>query len=120
MTGGHSVKQVRSYYECVDRGDVGGLLALFALDAVYHRPGYPPMTGRAELSRFYEGERVIASGGHTLDSVTADDDGVAVQGTFAGVLKDGREVSLRFADFFAVTADGLFARRDTFFFAPMV
>ncbi|SES34999.1 Ketosteroid isomerase-related protein [Lentzea xinjiangensis] len=115
-----SVEKVRSYYTCVDKGDVPGLLALFAPDAVYHRPGYPPMNGRTELSRFYRGDRVIETGGHTLNSVTADDGGVAVQGTFAGVLKDGCEVSLRFADFFAFTDDGLFARRDTFFFSPMV
>jgi ketosteroid isomerase-like protein len=115
-----SVEQVRRYYERVDSGDVSGLLSLFAPDAVYHRPGYPPMTGHAELSRFYSGERVIESGGHTLNSVTAEQDRVAVQGTFAGLLKDGHEVNLRFADFFTITSDGLFARRDTFFFAPMV
>lgn len=115
-----NVDQVRRYYECVDTGNVGGLLELFAPDAVYHRPGYSPMKGRAAMAEFYQGQRVIESGRHTLSQVTADGDGVAVHGEFAGVLKDGRQVSLRFADFFTLADDGLFARRDTFFFAPMV
>lgn len=115
-----AVKHVRLYYEFVDGGDVAGLLDLFTPDAVYHRPGYAPMSGRAEMAKFYQGERVIESGAHTLRSVTADDSGVAVHGEFAGVLKDGRQVSLRFADFFTVTDEGLFSRRDTFFFAPLV
>ncbi|MFC0070453.1 hypothetical protein ACFFQW_42150 [Umezawaea endophytica] len=38
----------------------------------------------------------------------------------AGVLHDGKEVSLRFSDFFEFTDDGRFSRRDTFFFAPLV
>jgi len=29
-------------------------------------------------------------------------------------------VGLRFADFFILTAEGQFSRRDTFFFAPLV
>lgn len=115
-----AVKRVRRYYEFVDVGDVTGLLSLFAPDAVYHRPGYAPMVGRTEMADFYRGDRVIESGGHTLSHVTADNTGVAVHGEFAGVLKDGREVSLRFADFFTLRDDGLFSRRDTFFFAPMV
>jgi ketosteroid isomerase-like protein len=115
-----NVQQVRHYYECVDAGNVDGLLELFAPGAVYHRPGYPPMEGRAAMAEFYRGERVIESGRHTLDQVTADGTKVAVQGEFAGVLKDGSQVSLRFADFFTLAPDGLFARRDTFFFSPMV
>ncbi len=43
-----------------------------------------------------------------------------MQGQFSGVLRDGKEVSLRFADFFTFGPDGLFATRDTYFFAPMV
>jgi ketosteroid isomerase-like protein len=113
-------QRVRRYYECVDAGQVDELLALFKPDAVYHRPGYPPMAGRAAMEAFYRGERVISSGTHTLSQLTVDDSGAAVHGQFTGVLKDGREVNLRFADFFVVGEDGLFASRDTFFFAPMV
>jgi ketosteroid isomerase-like protein len=117
---GAADEAVRQYYRLVDDDDVDGLLDLFAPDAVYHRPGYPPLNGRADLARFYGGDRVIAAGTHLLHMVVADGDQVAAHGEFSGVLKDGREVRLRFADFFAVGADGRFARRDTFFFSPMV
>jgi ketosteroid isomerase-like protein len=110
---------LREYYRLVDADDVHGLLALFADDAVYNRPGYPTMRGRADLTRFYSGERVIARGRHTLDRVVTSNPQVAVTGSFEGVLKDGTRVELRFADFF-VFDGGRIARRDTFFFAPMV
>jgi ketosteroid isomerase-like protein len=111
---------VEHYYELVDSGDVEGLLGLFAPDAVYHRPGYPPLNGRAELKKFYSGDRVIAEGKHSLHTLVATGETVAAHGEFAGILKDGSSVHLRFADFFAVGEDGRFARRDTFFFSPMV
>ena len=41
---------VREYYRLVDADDVDGLLALFADDAVYCRPGHPTMQGRADLA----------------------------------------------------------------------
>ncbi len=110
---------VREYYRLVDADDVDGLLALFTEDAVYSRPGYPPMRGRAEMARFYSGERVIARGRHTLDQVVAHNQQIAVTGSFEGVLKDGSEASLRFADFFVFDGPRI-VRRDTYFFAPLV
>lgn len=114
------VSAVRRYYALVDSGDVTGLIGLFAPDARYHRPGYQPLTGRRELERFYREDRVIANGAHSLTAIVADDRDVAVQGEFSGVLRDGRQASIRFADFFSFGADGLIARRDTYFFAPSV
>jgi ketosteroid isomerase-like protein len=114
------VSAVRRYYALVDAGDVPGLTSLFAPDTCYHRPGYQPLTGRDELQRFYREDRVIVKGAHTLTAIVADGRDVAVQGEFSGQLRDGRETSLRFADFFSFAADGLIARRDTFFFSPMV
>lgn len=110
---------VRAYYRLVDSGDVPGLLALFADDAVYRRPGYVDMRGHADLARFYGGERVIRAGRHTLDTVVAHGLQVAVTGEFNGVLKDDRAVSLRFADFFVFERRQI-VRRDTYFFVPMV
>ncbi|TSD97284.1 nuclear transport factor 2 family protein [Skermania sp. ID1734] len=115
-----SIARVREYYERVDAGDVEGVVNMFAPDAEYQRPGYDPFIGHAALERFYGGQRVIKQGRHTVTSVIGNGGDVAVQGSFAGVLHDGSEVSLRFADFFRVTDGGAFARRDTYFFAPMV
>ncbi|MEU2391455.1 nuclear transport factor 2 family protein [Streptomyces sp. NPDC007369] len=114
------IEKVRAYYRLVDAGDIDGLTALFAPDAVYHRPGYPPLAGRTALDRFYRQERVIDRGRHTVTSVTAAAGDVAVQGDFQGELRDGSTVSLRFADFFTLSPDGLFTRRDTYFFSPLV
>ncbi|WP_328930069.1 nuclear transport factor 2 family protein [Streptomyces sp. NBC_00190] len=112
--------RVREYYSLVDDGDIGGLIELFAPDAVYHRPGYEPMQGRADLERFYRTQRVIREGSHTITAIIQSGADVAVRGEFRGVLNDGRATSLRFADFFSLSPDGRFARRNTFFFAPLV
>lgn len=112
--------QTIEYYHRVDAGDVPGLLALFAEDAVYRRPGYPPLVGRDALERFYREQRIIRAGSHSLSVTVAQGDSVAVHGVFEGALLDGREVSLRFADFFEFTATGVIGVRDTFFFAPLV
>ncbi|MFJ3217937.1 nuclear transport factor 2 family protein [Kitasatospora sp. NPDC086801] len=114
------VSQVRRYYQLVDAGDVPALVALFTPDARYHRPGYQPMVGHAELERFYRDQRVIRTGVHTLATVVTTDDEVAVHGLFRGVLHDGGEVELRFADFFRMTPQGRIAARDTFFHVPAV
>ncbi|MFD7612811.1 nuclear transport factor 2 family protein [Streptomyces sp. NPDC059828] len=113
-------KRIHHYYELVDAGDVPGLVELFAPEAVYRRPGYEPLVGRAALERFYREDRVIKEGRHALSAALVQEDGAAVHGTFEGTLHNGREVSLRFADFFTFSADGAFRTRDTFFFAPLV
>jgi ketosteroid isomerase-like protein len=111
---------VHAYYSKVDAGDVEGLLALFAADAVYRRPGYEPMQGKQSLESFYRGERVIAQGRHEVVTLVAESPRVAVTGSFSGELKDGSQVHLDFADFFTVGADGLFAHRETYFYVPLV
>lgn len=113
-------QRIREYYQRVDAHDLTGLLDLFANDAVYHRPGYAPLVGRESLERFYGEERAIREGSHSVSAAVLDGDRAAVHGEFHGVLKDGRAVSLRFADFFVFNDKGFFQRRDTFFFAPMV
>ena len=115
-----SRQAVLRYYTAVDNGDIDGLLTLFASDAVYHRPGYEPLVGRADLEEFYLRQRVIDTGRHQVEFLLEDDSRVAVYGTFAGTLNDGTTVRIRFSDFFCLRDDGLFERRDTFFFLPAV
>ncbi len=118
MTTGNA-DRVRRYYELVDGGDLEAMYALFADDVVYDRPGYEPLEGMAAFRAFYEDERVIEEGVHTVDGLVVDGDHVAVEGAFAGSLRDGTEVHLRFADFFTLR-DGLIVRRNTYFHAPLV
>ena len=111
---------VLDYYRAVDADDVPGLLDLFADHAVYHRPGYGPMEGKRQLEDFYRERRIIQEGRHRVTTVLCQGDTVGVHGEFEGRLTDGSTTRLRFADFFVVDADGRFAERRTFFYAPMV
>ncbi|MEU1439541.1 nuclear transport factor 2 family protein [Streptomyces sp. NPDC005786] len=113
-------QSVRPYYSLVDADDITGLLPLFELTAQYRRPGYAELNGHAELERFYRDERVIESGTHSITTLVCEGREVAVRSAFEGVLRDGSKASLRFADFFSVTATGKFSLRETFFFAPLV
>lgn len=112
--------RTRHYYERVDADDVDAVLDWFADDAVYHRPGYDPMEGRAALADFYGGGRVIASGSHTLDDVLLDGRRVAVRGVFAGALKDGSLVRLGFSDFITYDEAGRAVERRSYFAQPAV
>jgi steroid delta-isomerase len=112
-------QQVLRYYERVDAGDIPGILSLFAANATYARPGYSECAGRDQIEHFYREERIIGAGTHTIDSVVSSGCEVAVRGQFNGLLRDGRHVTLRFADFFVLTPEMTFAHRETFFFAPL-
>jgi len=113
-------QRARDFYDRVDRGDVPAMAGLFSADSSYHRPGYPPYLGREGMTRFYGVERKIRDGKHELESVIAEGPQVAVRGAFHGTLHDGEPIHLRFGDFFELDDDGLFTRRDTFFFTPLV
>jgi steroid Delta-isomerase len=114
-----NAEHARRYYELVDADDLETMYTLFDDEVVYDRPGYEPLRGMEEFRAFYEGERVIEEGRHTLRTLVAEGDRVAVEGEFAGRLRDGSEVSLRFADFFAFR-DGRIVRRDSYFHTPLV
>ena len=104
---------VHSYYERVDDGDYDGLLALFADDIVYERPGQESIDGRDALERFYRAERPLSDGEHEVLAVVVDGDTAAVRGRFSG-RQDGERVAFGFADFHTVDAEGLIARRVTY------
>jgi ketosteroid isomerase-like protein len=113
--------RVRSCYQLVDLRDFGALMDLFAEDAEYHRPGYQPIRGRAQLRSFYQQERVIETGVHVVEHLLICDDNIAARGSFAGVLKDRTEVLLQFVDFRQFRQnDQPFVRRTSYFFVPMV
>lgn len=110
---------VRRYYSTVDTAGADEVVALFTQDAVYRRPGYEPLRGRAELARFYGGVRVIASGRHTLDELVIEGARAAVRGQFRGVLRVGSQVQVGFADFMRFEGE-LIAERTTYFYTPAI
>jgi steroid delta-isomerase len=109
---------VRRYYRAVDSGDVDALLELFTDDALYLRPGYPPMRGRRAIDEFYRGQRVIASGSHSLLEVTEAPNSVVVQGRFVGLSHAGDELTASFADIFHGACHIAF--RQTYFYVPLI
>jgi steroid Delta-isomerase len=113
-------QRAREYYRKVDLADLDAVLELFSSAVTYQRPGYPTIHGHGELRQFYRETRIIDDGEHMVDTLVVDHPKVAVHGRFEGTLRSGEQVSVRFADFFEVGADGRFTRRDTFFFAPLV
>lgn len=111
--------RVAEFFDHVDSGDHTAAVAMFAPDCRYERPGYSPIVGTDGLAYFFREDRPIASGKHGLTAVVADGDMAAVHGEFHGVLRDGRPIDLRFADFFVDGPAG-FVRRDTYFHSPPV
>jgi len=115
-----ALQQIYHLYELIDTNDTAGVADLHAAEAVYHRPGYEPMTGREAIFWFYHRDRVIATGQHRIEMAVAECEQVAVHGRFRGRLHDGTAVDLRFADFFALDRTGLIAERRTFYFTHTV
>ncbi|ELY61329.1 hypothetical protein C491_00687 [Natronococcus amylolyticus DSM 10524] len=103
---------VREYYDTVDDERYDDLVALFAEDVRYERPGQGAIEGRAELREFYLEERPLEEGSHEVDDLVVQGDTVAVRGTFTG-RQGGEDVAFAFADFHEFE-DGEIARRYSF------
>lgn len=103
---------VREYYEHVDAERYDDLVALFAEDVRYERPGQGAIEGRDELRTFYEDERPLEDGEHEIHDIVVDDDTAAVRGTFSG-RQGGTAVEFGFADFHELH-DGTIVRRYSF------
>jgi len=101
----------RDYYDAVDDDRIDDLLALFAEDVTYERPGQGSIEGKDDLATFYREERAL-DGDHVLHDVAVDGDRIAVRGTFSGEQGD-EPVEFGFADFHVVE-DGVVAERHTY------
>ena len=101
----------RAYYDAVDDERIDDLLALFAEDVTYERPGQGSIEGKDDLATFYREERAL-DGEHVLHDVAVDGDRIAVRGTFSGEQGD-EAVEFGFADFHVVE-DGVVAERHTY------
>ncbi|MFI7236914.1 MULTISPECIES: nuclear transport factor 2 family protein [Streptomyces] len=105
---------VRRCYDLIDADRLEEFLANFHHDIVYERQGMSDIRGATALRRFYEHDRIISSGRHSLDQVIADGPWVAVRGRFTGTLKDGSDVDFRFRDW-AHFRGGRIDHRETLF-----
>jgi ketosteroid isomerase-like protein len=103
----------------VDLRDWPKLGELVAPDVIYNRPGYPPMSGRAELVEFYRTRHIVVNGRHQIDRVVCDDGEGFCWGRFDGMSHSGVPLSETFAEWFAFRG-GLVWRRRTFFYRPAI
>ena len=109
-TGPESV--VRRYYNFVDAARYDDLMALFAEDICYERPGQPTIEGRNALREFYESGRPLEDGSHEIHTVIVEGSTAAVRGSFTGN-QHGERVRFGFADFHEFE-DEVIARRYTY------
>lgn len=110
---------ITTMFEVIDLQSWTDLETFFHEDVVYERPGYDPIRGIQNLMHFYKERRVIASGTHELEGITADREYAACWGRFVGTHKDGSPLDERFSDVYTVK-NGQIATRRSFFFRPAV
>jgi uncharacterized protein len=106
-------------FSMIDAGDYDRLGLFFDDLILYQRPGYDDIDGLPALDDFYRNVRVIASGRHNVTQILVQSDVAVAEGVFDGVLKDGTQVSERFADFYRFANDRITERRTYFFRAAI-
>jgi len=109
---------ITAMFKAVDACDWQVLRTLYAEDCVYERPGFPVIQGLDGLTRFYVEVRPIKSGRHTVARFIEDGPQLCATGSFAGVLRSGANISLKFADIYLLSR-GLISHRTTFFYTPL-
>ncbi|MCF2150427.1 nuclear transport factor 2 family protein [Desmonostoc muscorum LEGE 12446] len=103
----------------VDSSDWNLLVKCFDKNIIYERPGYQPFIGLDKLLKFYQYERIIASGQHHLEHIVIDNNHGACWGQFIGMHKNGSEINERFADVYSFE-NGKFKTRRSYFFRPAI
>ncbi len=68
---------------------------------------------------FYLTKRIISLGQHRVERVLSDGANIACWGSFSGVAKNGRNLSMRFADVYRIR-EGRIDLRRTFFDSPAI
>lgn len=101
---------VRTYYNQIDAGDIDGVIARFADDAVYKRDGFK-FQGRAEIEKFFREIRKL-KGTHQVTRVTdlPLTNATMVEGEFVGT-DNGVPVFLKYYDTWNFNQDGQVIRR---------
>ncbi|MCF4970660.1 nuclear transport factor 2 family protein [Nostoc sp. CMAA1605] len=108
-----------SLFSAVDSSDWNFLKNCFDENIIYERPGYQPFVGLDKLLRFYQYERIIASGKHHIEYIAIDNNYGACWGNFIGIHKNGSKINERFADVYSFE-NGKFKTRRSYFFRPAV
>jgi hypothetical protein len=111
---------VRLMFARIDAQHWDGLAELLHPEVVYERPGYPALTGRDRVLRFYREERQVASGRHEVEATLAGDGAAVAWGRMRGRMRDGTDVEVGFAEVYEIAADGSIRHRRSYFFTAAV
>jgi hypothetical protein len=106
-------------FHVVDSCKWESLTDIFHSNIIYERPGYNAFVGIERLLKFYQIERVIASGKHYIEHITIDGSYGACWGRFIGVSKEACQIDELFADVYSFEK-GKIKTRKTHFFRPAV
>jgi len=112
-------EKITKLFKAVDSSNWNDLRELFHSEIVYERPGYEPFEGLERVMRFYQQERILASGEHRIERIVFQGSDGACYGRFVGFKKDGSEVDELFADVYSFE-DGKIRTRRSYFFRPAV
>ena len=110
---------IREMLALIDERNWTALRRYFHSDVVYRRPGYEPLEGIDAVIRFYEFERVIASGVHQLNSLLVDGAHVASFGRLVGTHRNGSSLDEEFAEHYEFR-EGRVWRRTSYFFRAAI
>ncbi len=115
-------RQLAEYYRRVDAMDVDGFLSLIAEDAKLTLGNDDPVVGRDDIAQAFGGLLgAIKSSRHVLHAVyDLGGDLAGLEGDIEFVRQDGKELSVRFANFVEIGEDGVIReQRLTVDFAPL-
>jgi ketosteroid isomerase-like protein len=110
---------VKRLFGCIDARDWPELSEFLHDEAIYERPGYEPFVGKPAIMDFYLTKRIISFGQHVVENVLSDGANVACWGSFSGIAKSGKNLSIRFADVYRIR-EGRIDLRRTFFDSPAI
>jgi ketosteroid isomerase-like protein len=108
----------KGLFSCIDGGDWAWHSDFLHDEAIYGRPGYEPFVGKPAIVDFCLTKRIVSLGQYCVEKVLSEGANITCSGSFSGVAKDGRNLSMRFADVHRIR-DGIDLRW-TFFDSPVV
>lgn len=111
--------RIRELFEIIDSRQWSQLRDRFHPQIVYARPGYPAFEGIERVLHFYEFERVVASGTHSLSTIVSSEHELACAGRFVGTHRNGSPIDEEFADFYRFDGQLIIQRR-SYFFRPAI
>lgn len=117
MTHEMATKFVYDFFNHMDASDWDNVAKYFHEDIKYERPGYAaimPIFGKDAVMKFFKETRIVKSGVHTTNLVLSDSTHIICLGGFAGLSREGKPLTARYADYYKIQ-EGLIVHRVSYF-----